>query len=886
MAPLSPQETEAGTGSTRGRRDPKVPVRWCAAWATLIAFGAAGCTSQKTQPDVGHGGAEFRVTVAALSSEDVDRILVRVTGPGIASPLTFEANFNESAGVFSGRLENIPAGEDRNFDIELFDVDGGIIFTGSQPSVTITRNADAFIQTVVQEVSAPAFVNFAPSIFGIVATRRRISPQDGVRIRASATAGDQDADDTLTVAWSGSGSFQPNNALLTEWTAPDTPGLHPLTLRVTDQSGSFAELTFTMQVLGGGPLLITSLASDRTFVGQSESVALDLTVAPPVPTSLGFQWTASCPGAFDDDQKEDPRFTPAASFLAFCDLSVDATDGLGQRATHSIRISKWSIEATPPTARVLDDFDNRDTTNEVVFFGVDQDGEYKTGDGRSGSSIRLETFDPFASSWGIGVSKVYSNDEGTTALNASGFSQLSAWVFSEQDDDARTLHFELDVDRGDDAPVTLEEAPRRSINGFFNTWTKITAPLDRQRFAGLRPSDLENIVGVKLLLLRNGVSSEAVTVRIDDLRLEPACATDNHCFVASDHCSAGQCVPNHLEVLELGNRTLNNSTETATSLSVPANVQSFQITATTPLRSPSVTTFVNSLSAPGDRDLTISAATKDRFSFLFPPAPSFTLEAGTYRIGLANNQDADTRYGLHGILKTGAVDTGILDLNIIFVGVPNISAQTAWSDNTFQSVLRQVGDHFEAVGITLGEVRSFDANEADGQQFGVIDSVEGKDNEFSMLVQTASRYVDRNGLNVFLVRSFADNDDDDDISLIGKSDGTPGPVMLPTKRSSGVVVSAEDYKNTPDALARLISHEVGHYLGLVHTSESDGESHDPLSDTPECGADQDEDGDKTLSAEECGNLGADNLMFWIDDSRIRNFTEEQGFVMRRHATLR
>ena len=63
-------------------------------------------------------------------------------------------------------------------------------------------------------------------------------------------------------------------------------------------------------------------------------------------------------------------------------------------------------------------------------------------------------------------------------------------------------------------------------------------------------------------------------------------------------------------------------------------------------------------------------------------------------------------------------------------------------------------------------------------------------------------------------------------------------------------------------LAATMAHELGHYLGLFHISESDGASHDPLADTPECYIASDADASGSLSADECGEPSARNVMFW------------------------
>ena len=81
-------------------------------------------------------------------------------------------------------------------------------------------------------------------------------------------------------------------------------------------------------------------------------------------------------------------------------------------------------------------------------------------------------------------------------------------------------------------------------------------------------------------------------------------------------------------------------------------------------------------------------------------------------------------------------------------------------------------------------------------------------------------------------------------------------------------------------LAETAGHEMGHFLGLFHTTERNGIYHDPISDTPEC---------SFTTANQCGQqYGADNLMYWTlweDSSGNRignqdNLTEGQVYVLK------
>jgi len=65
----------------------------------------------------------------------------------------------------------------------------------------------------------------------------------------------------------------------------------------------------------------------------------------------------------------------------------------------------------------------------------------------------------------------------------------------------------------------------------------------------------------------------------------------------------------------------------------------------------------------------------------------------------------------------------------------------------------------------------------------------------------------------------------------GLSGGIPGAAAIFGRGVSGIILTTSDYAEQ-DAINML--HETGHFFGLNHTTEFDGQSADPLSDTPVC----------------------------------------------------
>lgn len=66
---------------------------------------------------------------------------------------------------------------------------------------------------------------------------------------------------------------------------------------------------------------------------------------------------------------------------------------------------------------------------------------------------------------------------------------------------------------------------------------------------------------------------------------------------------------------------------------------------------------------------------------------------------------------------------------------------------------------------------------------------------------------------------------------LGISPGIPGAATLYGRGVSGIIVAGAE---SADEDAITMFHETGHFIGLNHTTEFDGQSSDPLTDTPRC----------------------------------------------------
>ncbi len=255
-----------------------------------------------------------------------------------------------------------------------------------------------------------------------------------------------------------------------------------------------------------------------------------------------------------------------------------------------------------------------------------------------------------------------------------------------------------------------------------------------------------------------------------------------------------------------------------------------------------------------------------------PNRDTLGVEAGRYSFSFFAYPDVDGTPAPVGkgwvyILENTRVEpvASVMDVNLWFVGVPNLTASRAQNDAKFQRLLGSFRQLMANLGVTLGTVRYFDVSSADAQRLSIVDTGDsmGIDEHAELLSLSKTLPEDNFGVSFFLVRGFTGWD------LLGKAGGIPGPPMMHGTYNSGVAVSMAEYLSYPEEgvaialTAQTMAHELGHQLGLFHTTEADGTMHDTISDTAECpAAPNDRNRDGMVDPEECASLGGRNLMFW------------------------
>lgn len=232
--------------------------------------------------------------------------------------------------------------------------------------------------------------------------------------------------------------------------------------------------------------------------------------------------------------------------------------------------------------------------------------------------------------------------------------------------------------------------------------------------------------------------------------------------------------------------------------------------------------------------------------FVYPPiadrAPS-AVRAGKWKVKLGGETvDAKNPKGssarpwsgnVHGsvFLQTstdGTFKGGVLDLDVyippgLSVGKDQIEASSAATNPVLKERLDLVFALEQSLyGIERGDVR-FHGIDASVLTLTSIDAI---DEANKLAVEHGTRPSAQ-----LILTSTLEPDGAGNGQISGISNCLPGAVGVPGTKCSAVIVA---FRASPQEDATTIVHELGHFIGLEHTTELDGSYFDTLGDTPEC----------------------------------------------------
>ncbi len=354
-----------------------------------------------------------------------------------------------------------------------------------------------------------------------------------------------------------------------------------------------------------------------------------------------------------------------------------------------------------------------------------------------------------------------------------------------------------------------------------------------------------------------------------------------------------------LLVDDKGNISLSQSDSEPVIFTVPEGASSFAVimtglggTAAQPatIKSPDGTTVFEVGATPDNR----SDAYPHVQTTMVPVNPDVDVVAGDWEFVFfaAGSTSADIQ-ALYRVQSAG----GTLDVNAHFVGLEVLDASTAPDDADFQAVMSQVASVYSSAGVTLGDIEYFDV---DNEAYAVLETTAVGSNELLDLLEDETDDRDNRAINLFFVADI--ENPGSSRSLLGVSGGVPGPGPLHGTKRSGVAINMANFIATKegggdmtDAVAEaslITAHEIGHYLGLFHTTEANGEAlaggtngTDPIGDTPVCADSSDGDGDGVLSSSECSGADGSNLMFWSPPNGATTLTSGQRSVVSRNPVV-
>ena len=320
---------------------------------------------------------------------------------------------------------------------------------------------------------------------------------------------------------------------------------------------------------------------------------------------------------------------------------------------------------------------------------------------------------------------------------------------------------------------------------------------------------------------------------------------------SSSETSSAESTTSNFAVSEI-TQTVGGDGYYAGSFDVPANGISFILSS---FKDNNASTAFYSLSDPDETDILSASSTPNLYgaasgslgstgyaNVLVPQSPSFSAKAGTWTYKAYNNDSVKL-----------ALRSGSIPSSTTIVVQPYITG-TTWAAGDLSAALSVMSSIYSTNGFTLTINSTITISDS---QYAAVSG--------TFTDSTTSALVSQGGtaaVNLFFIEDYTGSWSE----ILGNAAGIPGSMGI-ANSWNGVLnsLSAHATGTTLDSqlLGETAAHEMGHQLGLFHTTEQGGTEFDIISDTAECPkSSRDNDSNGQMSAEECEGYGAENVMFW------------------------
>lgn len=320
---------------------------------------------------------------------------------------------------------------------------------------------------------------------------------------------------------------------------------------------------------------------------------------------------------------------------------------------------------------------------------------------------------------------------------------------------------------------------------------------------------------------------------------------------SSSETSSAESTTSNFAVSEI-TQTVGGDGYYAGSFDVPANGISFILSS---FKDNNASTAFYSLSDPDETDILSASSTPNLYgaasgslgsagyaNVLVPQSPSFSAKAGTWTYKAYNNDSVKL-----------ALRSGSIPSSTTIVVQPYITG-TTWAAGDLSAALSVMSSIYSTNGITLTINSTITISDS---QYAAVSG--------TFTDSTTSALVSQGGtaaVNLFFIEDYSGSWS----GVLGNAAGIPGSMGI-ANSWNGVLNSLSAHASGTTLESQLLgetaAHEMGHQLGLFHTTEQGGTEFDIISDTAECPkSSRDNDSNGKMSAEECEGYGAENVMFW------------------------